>query len=153
MAKAVIINKTRIKVKSKRLDNYGNLWLTPDPTGAEIKIGEKRSQYFGVCQVGAELELGWAEFDGKKYVAEIISVEGNAPATTSTPIKSMPEASKSETSPTGRDQSIERLAWYKSAVKIITCPHASEILAPIELDAVRLSVKIELFRVLGIKIE
>jgi len=66
---ADIKRRTKIKVKSSSVDNFGNLKVVTEK-GNEVKIAKKREGLFDFFQDGAEVTLGYSEYMNKEYVAE-----------------------------------------------------------------------------------
>jgi len=101
--KPAIIKETQIIVESTRLDDYGNLWVL-DKNGDETKIAQKRSHLFPIFQPERGVNLYWAKYMDKLYVAEAQPLGDmiNAPAekpTLTTPTPDQPEIDASASKP------------------------------------------------------
>jgi len=67
--KQTIVDETVIVVADTRKDQYNNLFVT-DAEGNEVKISEKRAHLHPIFQKGKAVQLGWAEYMNRPYVAE-----------------------------------------------------------------------------------
>jgi len=63
-----IKRRTKIKVQSTSVDNFGNLKVVTEK-GNEVKIAKKRENLFDFFQDGAEVTLGYSEYMNKEYPA------------------------------------------------------------------------------------
>ncbi len=73
---------TIIVVGVTRLNEYGDLWVTPQDGGDEVKIGAKRARLHPVFEQGRAVMLHWETYKGKTYVADAKPVEGELPPAT-----------------------------------------------------------------------
>ena len=67
---------TIIKVGITREDDYGNMWVTPEGGGKEVKIGEKRKNLFPLFQQGNTVSLHWETYKNKPYVSDAKQIVG-----------------------------------------------------------------------------
>lgn len=64
----VITRHDKFTVASKETNQYGDL-IVRDTDGLDHKIGNKRARLFDVFQEGAEVQVGYAEYMQKEYIA------------------------------------------------------------------------------------
>ena len=122
--KPAIIKETQIIVESVRLDDYGNLWVL-DKNGDETKIAQKRSHLFPIFQPERGVNLYWAKYMDKLYVAEaqplgdMISAPAEKPTlTTETPDQAEIDASAGK--PPARTPAPQEVGmWFKEAGEMI----------------------------------
>lgn len=69
MPQTEIVRKDIFTVNKTMVDTYGNLVITTDK-GVGYKIGKKREQLFPIFQPGAEVNVGFASYMNKEYIAE-----------------------------------------------------------------------------------
>lgn len=71
---------TVITVGVTRLDEYGNMWVTPQGGGKEIKIASRRKNLHPLFEQGKAVMLHWEVYKDNPYVADAKWVEGILPA-------------------------------------------------------------------------
>ncbi len=64
----IITRHDKFTVASKKVNQYGDL-IVRDTNGFDHKIGNKRTKLFEVFQEGAEVQVGYAEYMQKEYIA------------------------------------------------------------------------------------
>ena len=67
---------TIIKVGVARQDEYGNLFVTPEGGGKEVKISEKRKNLHPLFQQGNTVSLHWEVFKNVPYVKDAKQIVG-----------------------------------------------------------------------------
>ena len=152
--KPAIIKETQIIVESVRLDDYGNLWVL-DKNGDETKIAQKRSHLFPIFQPERGVNLYWAKYMDKLYVAEaqplgdMISAPAEKPTlTTETPDQAEIDAS------VGKARQVapqERGMFWKELGEMLRAGDIDKD-SP-HYKTLRKAYYAEMFSVLGIKIE
>jgi len=70
---------TIVIVGVTREDEFGNLWVTPQGGGDEIKIAAKRSKLHPLFEQGRAIMLHWETYMNRPYVADAKPVEGELP--------------------------------------------------------------------------
>jgi len=73
------MSETIITVAVTRLDEYGNLWVTPAGGGDEVKIAEKRSNLHPLFEQGKAVMLHYETYKNRPYVAGAKPVAGELP--------------------------------------------------------------------------
>ena len=132
--KPAIIKETQIIVESTRLDSYGNMWAT-DQNGDETKIAAKRSHLFPMFQPGRGVNLYWAKYMDKLYVAEaqplgdMISAPYEPPKLiVEVPTQTATKAYEGVAPPPVREPSGQEVGlWWKEIGKMIRSHTLSEI--------------------------
>lgn len=72
-------NDTVIVVGVTRIDEYGNLWVTPQGGGDEVKIAKKREKLHPLFQQGVAVLCHWETYMNKPYISDAKLVEGELP--------------------------------------------------------------------------
>ena len=70
---------TIIVVGTTKMDDYGNMFVTPAGGGDEVKIGEKRSQLHPLFEQGKAIMLHCETYKNRAYVSDAKAVEGELP--------------------------------------------------------------------------
>ncbi len=70
---------TIIVVGITELDEYNNLWITPQGGGDKVKIGAKREHLHPLFEQGKAVLLHWETYRNRTYVADAKLVEGELP--------------------------------------------------------------------------
>ncbi len=85
--KPEIIRSEVITVKSASKNQYGDLMVN-----GTLKVGNKRSNLFGIFQEGAEVKIGYASYMNKEYIAiaEQIGEHKALPPPTTPPLNTEP---------------------------------------------------------------
>jgi len=73
-----------IPVNAGQPDQYGNL-VFKDKAGKDFKVGKKRAQLFPLIRPDNAIEIGWAEYMNKPYIATIREVSQGLPPPTPAP--------------------------------------------------------------------
>lgn len=124
MPKPEIIRTEVIRVINTAMDDYGNLKVqTADKQN--LKVAQKRDTLFKEFDVNADVEIGWATYMDKEYVATARKVSGG----TTKPQNPSVDAPQSKSTPLGaqgrpitpsndRDHLICRQVAFKAAVEL-----------------------------------
>ena len=88
-----------IVVGGTRLDNFGNLLVTPKGGGKAIKIGAKRANLHPIFEQDRAVLLKWDNYMDKDYVADAELFEGEVPRVVKEIIKEGGELEKVKTNP------------------------------------------------------
>ncbi len=70
---------TVIVVGATRVDEYGNLWVTPQGRGEEVKIAKKREKLHPLFAQGKAVMCHWETYMDKPYISGAKLVEGELP--------------------------------------------------------------------------
>ena len=80
-----IVRKEVFVVESSELDGYGNL-IVIDKGANSHKIGVKRPHLFDVFQPDTAVEVGYATYRDREYIADAVKVEGELPTEKANPV-------------------------------------------------------------------